>query len=235
MKIIQIAENVFISEADEALDRPIIGIIKGTESTLLFDACSSKKHAIELKNELLKLNIGLPKNIIISHSHTDHWFGLAEFDVNAICSFEGKQVIDAMCTYDWSKIGYKKQIEDRKGSPYLEKILDSEYGEDRRNISLRKPNIWTSGKMVFDLGTTNVIVDAIETSHCPGSLVLFIPSSKVLFLGDLLYIRKNEESAILRLLKDIDNFQAEYFIDSHVNKVLNRATVEKYLREQILE
>jgi glyoxylase-like metal-dependent hydrolase (beta-lactamase superfamily II) len=229
MTITKITDKISITNPSEDLDRPIIGIINGSESTILFDACSCSAHANELKHEMLKLALTQPANIAISHSHPDHWFGLSEFQANAFCSYKCKTEIDKLYCYDWSKSGYHKLVEQGMGSRNFEKILDIEYGETRSGIHLKKPNVWISGKLTINLGDIDVILQEIETSHCIGSTVLFVPENKLLFLGDILYIRTKQITEVKRILNDIDSFSAEHFIDSHIDKVLSRNELEKHL------
>ena len=52
-----------------------------------------------------------------------------------------------------------------------------------------------------------------------------------MFLGDVLYLRKNSERELRDLLTMLDGLDAEWFIDSHVDAVLTREQVKAHLRD----
>ena len=78
--------QIYWSSPCASLDRPVIGIICGSNYTFMFDACSSTNHANEISKCINDLNIRKPEFICISHSHSDHWFGLHKFTAPSVCS-----------------------------------------------------------------------------------------------------------------------------------------------------
>ena len=78
-KLNKINDRVYWTSPCADLDRPVIGIICGSNTTFLFDACSSTQHASDIIEYINSLSIKKPTYIGISHSHSDHWFGLHKF------------------------------------------------------------------------------------------------------------------------------------------------------------
>jgi glyoxylase-like metal-dependent hydrolase (beta-lactamase superfamily II) len=196
----------------------------------MFDACSSHKHARELKQALRARDLGLPDYAVISHSHADHWFGLIDFETVSVCSRACQVTTKSMTIMDWSRDGYRRLIEAGKGNAFLADILDEEYGIDREHIALRSPCVGIVGELSIDLGSVVVEVREIASSHSGDAVILLIPEKKFAFLGDVLYLRENSDEEVHDLLSVLDGLDAEWFIDSHVDGVLTREQVEAHLR-----
>ncbi len=108
-------DELFWSTPDAGLDRPVIGIIAASGGTLMFDACSSHRHAVELKQALGARGLRPPDYAVISHSHADHWFGLVDFETVSVCSRACQAATKAMTTLDWSHDGYRRLVDDGQG------------------------------------------------------------------------------------------------------------------------
>ena len=108
-------DELFWSTPDAGLDRPVIGIIAASGGTLMFDACSSHRHAVELKQALGARGLRPPDYAVISHSHADHWFGLVDFETVSVCSRACQAATKAMTTMDWSHDGYRRLVDDGDG------------------------------------------------------------------------------------------------------------------------
>jgi glyoxylase-like metal-dependent hydrolase (beta-lactamase superfamily II) len=217
------------------LDWPVIGVLKGARGTLLFDACASHNHALDLTELLRAGGLRAPRYAVISHSHTDHWFGLRDFEAVAICSAACLATTRAMVTYDWSHDGYAHLVAQGSGTVTLAEILDAEYGAGRAGIPLRAPDVGVSGSLTIDLGGVTAQVHEIRGGHSGDAVVMFVPEKKVLFLGDVLYLREDREEDIAALLATLAAFGAEWFIDGHANTIMTRDEMERYLREYLSE
>ena len=221
------------SKPDATLDRPVIGIIAASGGTLMFDACSSHRHALELKRALGAHDLRPPDYAVISHGHADHWFGLVDFETVSVCSRACQATTKSMTAMDWSHDGYRRVVEAGKGNAFLADILDEEYGIDRERIPLRSPHMGIRGELTIDLGSVVVEVREIASSHSGDAVVLVIPEKRFAFLGDVLYLRQNNEVEVRDLLNVLDGLDAEWFIDSHVDGVLTREQLETHLRDYV--
>jgi glyoxylase-like metal-dependent hydrolase (beta-lactamase superfamily II) len=224
-------DEVYWSTPDATLDRPVIGIIAASGGTLMFDACSSRRHALELKQALDARGLLPPGYAVISHSHADHWFGLIDFETVSMCSRACQAATRSMTTMDWSRDGYRRLVEAGEGSAFLADILDEEYGIDRGQLPLRSPVVGISGELEIDLGSVSVEVREIPSSHSGDAVILCVPEKRLVFLGDVLYLRKDSERELGDLLHLLDGLDAEWFIDSHVDGVMTREQVKTHLRD----
>ena len=138
---------------------------------------------------------------------------------------------------DWSSKGYHNLIKKGKGNVFLEKILNEEYGSKRKGITLIAPTISFKGEIIIDLGNIHVILNEIASSHSNDCIYGYIPEEKLVFLGDLLYLKEKDETEVERILNLFEKIGAEYFIDSHVDKVLSYKEMEdhyrKYYKEEV--
>lgn len=132
---------------------------------------------------------------------------------------------------DWSRKGYHTLVEEGKGSIFLEKILNTEYGEKRTSIKLKAPTILFKNEIVFDLGDIHIVLKEIKTSHSNDSIYGYVPEEKLVFLGDILYLKNESETEIERILGIMKKTNAKYFIDSHVDKVMSYKEMEKHYRK----
>lgn len=228
MVIRKIADRICISAPDGALDRPVIGMLKGSERTLFFDAGSSPAHVAEIKAAMPVHGIHEPDFIVVSHSHADHWFGLIDYQTIGICSRRCMEEIDGMTRMDWGRASYERTIAEGRGSLFLADILDKEYGENRTGIRLEKPEISYENNMVIDLGSLTAVVEEIRSDHSPGQTVLYVPEEGVVFLGDCLYLRAKSRPDVDTLFERIEKYQAEYYIDSHREEVMNLEEARAY-------
>ena len=224
-------DELYWSTPDASLDRPVIGIIAASGGTLMFDACSSHRHALELRQALRARGLRPPDYAVISHSHADHWFGLVEFETVSMCSRACQATTKSMTTKDWSHEGYRRLVDGGEGDAFLAGVLDAEYGVDRDAIPLRSPELGFSGELTIDLGSVTVEVREIPSSHSGDGVILVLPEKRFAFLGDVLYLRKNSERQLRDLLIMLDGLDAEWFIDSHVEGVMTREQVETHLRD----
>lgn len=231
--ITEIAKDIYITKPDSTLDRPIVGIIGLANGYMLFDAGASRKHAQEIKNDLRNCNITMPRLAVISHCHSDHWFGTMEFPVIAMAHAQCMTEIDKMIKLDWSKIGFQKRVDSGTESIELGSILDIEYGRNRNTIKLEKPEISYDGIVKVDGRFGDIIISHIESDHSPGCSVLFDQSSRVLFLGDLLYVRSNDDIVIDTMLDRLFSFGADQYIDSHYDKVMTKNEVKEYIHDYV--
>ena len=226
-------DELFWSTPDAALDRPVIGIIAASDASLMFDACSSHGHALELQRALDAHGLQPPDFAVISHSHADHWFGLVDFAATAACSRACQATTKAMTTLDWSHEGYRRLVDEGKGNAFLADILDVEYGADRERIALRSPEVGICDEAAIDLGSVTVEVREVASSHSCDAVILCVPAKRLVFLGDVLYLRENSEEELRDLLAVLAGLEAEWFIDAHVDGVLTREQVGAHLREYV--
>lgn len=91
-------------------------------------------------------------------------------------------------------------------------------------------------KSELDLGNLKVVIDELPNSHAKGSLLIYLPKEKMMFIGDAVAgkITKNSysinRSLTYELNKKLKEYDVETYVDGHSRFILNNA---KLINEEI--
>jgi glyoxylase-like metal-dependent hydrolase (beta-lactamase superfamily II) len=157
----EVRSGVYVAVAEpESVN---LGLIVGSQRTLLVDTGSSPEQGRTIRAALASVR-DLPLTaVVVTHWHYDHAFGLAAFaDVPRI-AHESVQVrlSSAEAVAEARRLG-----------------LDAE--------ELGRPNVEIAVAMALDLGDRRVEIAHLGRGHTEGDLVVVVPDADVLFAGDLL-------------------------------------------------
>lgn len=148
------------------------GVIIGKEAVLIIDTLVSAKEAQKLKDDVKKVTDKPIRYVVNTHYHLDHSWG------NVVFVNDGAIVI-----------GHENSRLAAPRSEYAYKHF-SDFGlteNDMQGTILKYPTITFQNAMRIDLGGTIVDLSFPGPSHTDGSIIVDIPSDKVMFLGDLLF------------------------------------------------
>lgn len=147
--------------------------IVGPDGVVVIDALGSPALAQALINAITKVSKKKITNVIVTHYHADHIYGLQVFQ----------------------KIGAKIIAH-----PAAKEYLNSETAAQRlsasraelapwidENTKLVEADIWLSTETKLNLAGIDLIVKPVGPAHTPEDLVIFLPKEKVLFAGDLIF------------------------------------------------
>ncbi len=104
--------------------------------------------------------------------------------------------------------------------PFCADAIKLEFGATR-DIEVVLPTIGFTGQLEIDLGGVQCQLIEVENDHSPGSLLVYIPEERVVFLGDAMYadIFSSKWNYTVertkRLLAAIDRLEADYYVWSH--------------------
>jgi len=180
---------------------------------------SYASQAYEQMQNIAKLPV---KYVINTHDHDDHWLG------NSFYKSKGALLIGPR-TYDQNIVaGMTTRMQSVLGETLYAKTqivkLDT-IVDDNLTLSL--------GKEKFE------IKQLVDTAHTKGDLVVFLPSQKSLFVGDLVFngrltsLRDGSLMGSLNALDKIDAYQAKYVIGGHGYDTDTNAT--KQFKSYLLE
>ncbi|MDD5286848.1 MAG: MBL fold metallo-hydrolase [Desulfuromonadaceae bacterium] len=177
-ELTKISDNVY-SYAGEKDSSPAhsfganAGIIIGADGVLVVDTLISAKEGERFLADIRKVTNKPIKYVVNTHTHLDHAFG------NCVFAKLGATVISH--TADRAML-------DRIGAGTLKGI--SNYGlksEDMAGTEIVLPTLSFSDRMQIYLGDETVELIRTASSHTEGSLVVYVPSKKLLFAGDILF------------------------------------------------
>ncbi len=172
--------KVYIFTYDEATDRPNICYLKGDRSSLLIDAGGGPKTKEYLLKEFAKHNLDLPKQILLTHYHWDHSFGIGHMDGLVYAS---KYTNDKLKEHmNLKPTTVDDIIADHLQPEFCREHLNIEY-PDFSAFKLREVD-HIINDYELDLGNRIIDIMKVPSPHTEGSLVAFDRNSKYLFIGD---------------------------------------------------
>jgi len=174
----KIADNVYsyVGEKDASPGHSFAanaGIVIGRDGVLVVDTLISAKEGARFLADIRKVTDKPIKYVVNTHNHLDHAFG------NCVFAKIGATVISHMAD---------RMMLERSGADTLRNI--GTYGlkpEDMAGTEIALPSLSFSDRMQIDLGDESVKLFRISPSHTAGSIVVFVPSKRLLFSGDILF------------------------------------------------
>ena len=230
----QITPHIYWLSPDERTDRPILGAITGSDGTLLVDAGNSPAHIHLFLDELTSANINPPKFAVLTHWHWDHVFGLSALNVPVFAHKETKRVVENMAALDWSDEALDARVEAGTEIEFCRDMLKLEL-PDRSDLKIVPPDIAFSHAIELTLGNIVCHIDHVGGDHSSDSTVVYIPSERIVFLGDCLYqdIYHGEwsysSSKLFPLLDKLRRYDAEFYLDAHRPQPYSRAEFLEYV------
>jgi glyoxylase-like metal-dependent hydrolase (beta-lactamase superfamily II) len=149
------------------------GFVITPESVVVIDALGSPKLAERLTAEIRKLTPLPIANVILTHYHADHIYGLQYFkDLGAhiTAHASAKEYIQS----DTARLRLQASRTDL--APWI---------DDKTRLV--EADTWINGPTSLKIGGMVFEIDHVGPSHTPEDLTIFIPSEKVLFAGDLFF------------------------------------------------
>ncbi len=140
-------------------DRPVLGIIIGSNASLIVDAGNSPAHA---KKFLKIIESELPhitpiKYVVITHWHWDHHFGLVELDeITSIAHQKTVEELKILNTYRWEDSALQERQHDGVEIPFNIDNIKGEFPSSNRHIEIAIPKLSFKQSLVIDLGDIQV-------------------------------------------------------------------------------
>lgn len=234
------------------------GIVDLGDATLIFDCFMTPDAANELKAAAKKLTGKEVRYVVNSHYHNDHIRGNQAFDgCDIIASSKTRELMLERAPEE-----LRSDIAEAPGrlADLKNKSIDNLHEHPKKEhegmlgyyegivqsldvIRLTYPNITFKSTMEL-LGTqrTAVLIDMGE-GHTPSDVVMWLPTEKILFAGDLLFIQSQpwisdgHPQNWLSILKKIADMQPETIVPGHgpIGDVASIAPLESYIRTVIAE
>jgi glyoxylase-like metal-dependent hydrolase (beta-lactamase superfamily II) len=174
----KIAEGVYsyIDEKNPLPSRSFganAGIIIGRDSIVVVDTLISSKEAQRFIRDIKSVSNKPIKYVVNTHYHLDHSLGNSDF-----IRFGATIVSHKNC---------KKNIR-ANASTILQRA--GNYGltdEMMQGTKVAEPSLTFNNGMDIDLGDCEVKLIYTDASHTDGSIMVYLPDTKILFAGDILF------------------------------------------------
>lgn len=196
-------------------------MVAGNNKTLMIDAGNSEDHANYFIQRTLKHENAKPDMVVLTHWHWDHIFGLPALpDTVSIASAQTRKEMEELVPFSWSDEAIDERVREGTEIEFCAKAIKEEY-QGHRDIQVVLPDVTFDRRIEIDLGGVTCIVQHVGGDHAADSVIVYVKEEKILFLGDCLYPKMYAEKVhytvkeILRLLDELDAFDAETYIPSH--------------------
>jgi glyoxylase-like metal-dependent hydrolase (beta-lactamase superfamily II) len=210
----QLSPSAWIVQGESALgsaaNRNFIsnaGFIDTPAGAVVIDALGSPALARELIGEIRRRTGHGVAYVVLTHYHADHIYGLQEF-----------------------KRAGARIIAQRRGLEYL----NSQAAQQRLQASrtdlapwidaqtrLVPADEWIDGRRELIVGGVRMLLQPVGPAHTPEDLVVFLPSEKVLFSGDIVfrgrvpYVGQADSRRWIEALNSVLAFDAKVVVPGH--------------------
>jgi len=202
----QLTSRIWYQTPVSETDRPILAVVRGEKHQLMIDAGNSSAHAALFLEEMKTHNLGSPDLLALTHWHWDHIFGMEHLGLPSIATKQTITHMKEMQPYAWTDEALQERMDQGIEIPFCADAIKLEFGATR-DIEVVLPTIGFTGQLEIDLGGVQCQLIEVENDHSPGSLLVYIPEERVVFLGDAMYADI--------LLAAIDRLEADYYVWSH--------------------
>lgn len=230
----QISPHVHWLSPDDTTDRPLLGVVSGSRSSLIVDAGNSSAHARILLKEIERQDLSTPAYLFLTHWHWDHVFGAARLSLPTLAHHETVRIIERMSHFSWSDAALDQRVRDGLEIEFCRDMIKAEL-PNRSTLVIRPPEILINERVTVHLGDISCQLIPVGGDHSHDSTVAFVPEEGIMFLGDCIYDdlhhgpRRVTTGKLLPLYEYLLSFNADYYLPSHHPQPLTRmALADEY-------
>lgn len=230
----KLTENIYYISHKADTDRPVIGLVNGSKYSLVIDAGNSPHHAREILNKIENLGVNNAKYLAITHWHWDHVFGIHYMNLLTICHQLTENKLKWMQKLDWSDKSLDERVASGEETEFCSTMIKKEM-PSREGLILGNGDITFDNKLEIDLGGTTCIIENVKGDHAEDSCIVYIPTDKVMFLGDC--ISPDVKSGVhcyshkvVDMINKIMKYDVDTYIASH-DEPLDKKEIHKYFKE----
>ena len=214
MQAIQVSESSYYVQGFAALgnsqNKNFIsnaGFIIGPTGVVVIDALGSPAVADELISVIRKITVKPITHVIITHYHADHVYGLQSYkEVGAqiIAHALGK-------TYLYSDTTASRLAASKINiSPWLDSVQ-----------KIIPADLWIDRQSIMQIAGLDLMIKPIGYAHTAEDLVVYLPSEKVLFAGDLIfsgripYVGNADSLGWVKALREVAQMDINVLVAGH--------------------
>jgi len=208
------------------------GFVVTPKGVVVVDALGSPILAKKLIQEIARITPQKVVAVIVTHYHADHIYGLQEFKkigAKIYAQGEGRNYLSS----DTAK---QRLIASRIDfAPWV-----------NANTQLVAADVWIDQRTKLTIGGIKFLVSRVGPAHAPEDLMVYIPSEKVLFVGDLVFrgripfVGNADSKGWLVALDEIEKLKPKIIVPGHgaystnpSEDIIFTRNYLKYLRESM--
>ena len=216
----QVSEHIWYMTKEEEHYRPALGYVCCGPMSMVIDTGNSPEHISDMYGHIRSQGMPDPSFSMVTHWHWDHVFGMGSSPAKSVANNLTNERLLNMQHWDWSDSALNSRVAAGLEIPAFAESIRKEVPM-RHSFKVTSTDISFESRINIRLETIQVELHHVGGPHSEDSTVAYIPSDKVLFIGDCyredIYtgggaIRLGE---LKTLLKRLETFDAEWFIPSH--------------------
>ena len=180
VKAIQVAPNTYfvqgVPEMGSKKNQNFIsnaGFVVTPKGVVVIDALGSPVLAQKLIQEIRKVTKQKIVAVVLTHYHADHVYGLQEFKRLGATVYAQRDGLN----YLTSETAKQRLIASRIDfAPWV-----------NENTRLVAADVWIDQSKTITVGGVEFILNRVGPAHAHEDLIVYVPSEKVLFAGDLVF------------------------------------------------
>jgi len=180
VKAIQVAPNTYfvqgVPEMGSKQNQNFIsnaGFVVTPKGVVVIDALGSPVLAQKLIQEIQKITKQKIVAVVLTHYHADHVYGLQEFKRLGATIYAQKDGLNYLA----SETAKQRLIASRIDfAPWI-----------NQNTHLVPADVWIDQSKTITVGGVEFILNRVGPAHAHEDLIVYVPSEKVLFAGDLVF------------------------------------------------
>ena len=202
------------------------GFVITPKGVVVVDALGSPALAKKLIAEIKKLTPQKIVAVIVTHYHADHVYGLQEFKklgAKIYAQGEGRSYIS-------SETAKQRLIASRIDfAPWV-----------NASTHLMSADVWIDQSFTLTVGGVEFKISRVGPAHAPEDLIIYVPSEKVLFAGDLVFrgripfVGNADSKGWLQALNEIESLSPTIVIPGHgahsTNPIQDIGFTREYLK-----
>ena len=231
-----LTEHVDMFTPDDRTDRPALGAVHGVRGTLLVEGGASAAHLRAFLDELEHRGRPPAIALALTHWHWDHSFGASAAGVPVIAHPDSAAELRRQAAYDWSDEALDARVAEGLELAFCRDMLKLEL-PDRSGLRIAIPDVLVADRHAVDLGGVSAEIRYVGGDHAPDSLVVYVPSDRVLFLGDCLYQRLHSPvehltvAGVRGLMDRLAGLDVAVAVEGHNDEPWDAAGFDARLRE----
>ena len=230
----KLTNNVYYIPHNAETDRPVIGLVNGSRYSLVIDDGNSPAHAREILTEIENLGVNNAKYLGITHWHWDHVFGIHYINLITICNELTDKKLKWMQKLDWGDKALGERVASGEENEFCSSMIKKEM-PSREGLILRDGDITFDSKLEINLGGISCIIENVKGDHAEDSCIMYIPSDKVMFLGDCLSPDSHSgadsySNKVVDMINKIMKYDVDIYITSH-DEPVDKKEIHLYLKK----
>ncbi len=183
------------------------GFVITDTSVVVIDALGSPALARALLARIGQLTDKPVSHVLLTHYHADHVYGLQVFKA-AGASIVANRHAQEYLNSDAAQLRLQASREDL--APWID--------ADTRLVT---PDRWIDGDIDLEIGGTRFLLRAAGPAHTPEDTVVYVPSEKVLYAGDVVfraripYVGQADSRHWIAALDQLLKFDAKVLVPGH--------------------